>query len=429
MSRHQNQESGITLFEDPNDKEVIAAKRRIHEYILGRIPLGDSIILFFSNIAKECSRSIGSMCVCYTKGGAVLYFNPEYVNSLSDQELFFSLVHEFVHLATDTFRRTAVMQETRSIPNDVMAKKIAPYFDIVVNDMIKEMPGFTIMEERIGGLLYSGSPKVPAVLSKTKTIEQVADRVLENIDDIPEINDGAYQFMLDHSDASEDVSDEILAMAESAMNNGNTSSIPGTVSNMINKMLNDSTVEQHRNSKALWSKVKNSIRVTRATVLQRKRTMRRINRRTLLPPGRMFEKGFNVLFLLDESGSVCDKFIRFAFNMVEHAAIGDKSDMVYVAHWDTSLVELEKFTKGKKPNLERKACGGTAFGTIYTHPDLRKLDIDMCVVVTDGYSDSWPVGKMPYPTIWLINEEPGYRRWENSCGVGMGLYVPSKYME
>ena len=414
---------------DSRALSIANAEKRLHDFIISRIPTGNGIITFLSLIAKEPTFDIPSMVSIPTSNGAVLYYNPLFVLELSDPELMFYSTHEFVHLVTDTFARSEIIKEDNHLTPLLFNTKIAPYFDIIVNDMLSDMPGFAIANTK-GELLHSRAREeiVPPCLRFQKTIEALTTVIINNIQVIPERVAPEIEFAAARANASPTELEDIAAVLEKAMTDNKDPSLPGSISRLINSNIHRASLTQRKNSKALWQQVTQSVRITRAAALQRKRSMRRINRRTMLPPGRVFERGFRVLFLLDESGSVNDTFIRFAFEMIEHAALGDKADSIGLAHWDTNLVRFDIITKGVKPDLKRVAHGGTAFSNIYTNKEIRAFMPDMCIVVTDGECNEWPKGRIPYPTVWIINTEHGMRTWNTLCHTGSAIYISKEAM-
>ena len=98
--------------------------------------------------------------------------------------------------------------------------------------------------------------------------------------------------------------------------------------------------------------------------------------------------------------------------------------MFYI-HWDTEpCSEVEEITnETDMENIERKKCGGTDFTELFSHELVRQQDVDLYVVVTDGWPCGWPKEEPPGPHVWIITEKDGYKAYQEQYGKGIGVDV------
>ncbi|MBR2788442.1 MAG: hypothetical protein IKD94_04700 [Erysipelotrichaceae bacterium] len=124
----------------------------------------------------------------------------------------------------------------------------------------------------------------------------------------------------------------------------------------------------------------------------------------------------NVLFMIDTSGSMSDAEITAAYSEVAGAIdqFGGKLQG-WLGFFDAAIVEPKQFSSEDELKVIRPyGGGGTDFGIIfaYVRDQMQEHNVTSIVILTDGYA-TWPdeEASMGIPTIWLINNKEVTPPW------------------
>lgn len=159
-----------------------------------------------------------------------------------------------------------------------------------------------------------------------------------------------------------------------------------------------------------WKKILRG--VTGNKKVNTRRTIMRVDRRS---PGREDLRGktkdrmFNLLLVLDVSGSMSNDAIVSTLGEVAHICDITKSELDII-QIDTKAYPPEKFNKSKK-DFTRKAAGGTTLAPALEMAKEHGLNYNAVVVLTDGglcESDVDAFRATKKKTIWLI-DPTGYK--------------------
>jgi len=448
----------------------------LKRFIIQGIIRNDHVALFFSTIRAVGYRGHNSsFAVAMTESGITLLYNEDIITTLSKDEIRFALSHELMHVLNLHFMRSQEYADTYGIPLTQMQTGFMPYSDLPVNYSLREYSGFQSMQAKYGCLTYETLRLEP---DKYPALESVYDYIRNNQDKMPQqtiqvvlIDEDGNLSNPDGTSYEQDDDGEDQSEENKINGNGRDGTIPGQGQSqgqndknnngkttvLIPKVSQEAMKEIAKEikdrtdavSKAIgslpaefkaaydwfddmytgmamtgWRLLEHYMVGYRSRSNVKKLSFRKLNRRTGMLPGKQYEKGFSVLFVVDESGSMADEEVITAFQLAKKSCLRETNDRVYIAHWDTDLfgeIEEVKHVHELK-DISRKKVGGTMFGTMFSNKKILACDVDLIVVVTDGETNSWPDKRAPVPCVWVITGKSGLSYY-NQYGKDIMVYV------
>lgn len=393
---------------------------------------------FFSVVNKSPTYSIPTAAVAHTASGITLLYNPDMFFELNRNEKCFVLLHELCHVLNLHHKRGIEFMKEHNIPKIEFISKYLPFADLPINYSLKYLKAYktigdTIFTYESTGLSQSELPLFEDILEylmnnklehedicKAAGMEDGCNIIyIEDPGNIRQENVGDCEKTIEYSDIDisqvdniiEDIKDIIETVSKSV---GNTPM-------MVNELLENFKEQTTPQVVSVWEILKKYLVGYRYVNSPRVRSFKRLNRRLRTLPGKIKKTGFSAAFIVDESGSMDDDEINFAFNLVKETCIKDNNDKVHVVHWDTepcskvdtvtNLHDAEKITRLK--------TGGTNFDTMFSNETVLSLDVDLYIIVTDGEVYGWPSQKPGHPAIWIFTTEHGHENWRNDYNVGI----------
>jgi predicted metal-dependent peptidase len=432
---------------------------RLRNYIVRGILNDEYVPVFFSHVRKVFSRLGGAAAaVTMTENGIKLICDIDFVCEASDETLDFVLSHELIHVLNLHFLRGFDLMEELQIPKREFYSYYCKYADLPVNNSLSSMAGYQKMQdgmliydsieavnywdhptfESIVHYMYANYPPQPgmAIYIEGENGEGGGGDSDSMTGGTPTViivkEDGSAKTIQDGGDGSKvvvipEVEKEsqrehfqnVKDLVESADKLAGTA--PVEIRDAIKQFIDmyDNTVIKG------WALLERYLTGFRTINKGRLRTFRKLNRRTGLLPGRRHIKGFRVLWLVDESGSMSDEEVATALALGKRAIMRENSDKMYYIHWDTepsSQVEEIKTVRDIE-NVVRQKQGGTDFRGLFSHPLVLKQDVDIYVVVTDGWPCAWPDTNSRVPHIWIITDGSGYQKWKTDYHKGIAVDV------
>ena len=116
-------------------------------------------------------------------------------------------------------------------------------------------------------------------------------------------------------------------------------------------------------------------------------------------PGRIRQKGLDVLVVADTSGSMGKEEARAFFGELE-GIIKQTEAVTRVIQCDDGVQDDQIYKKGDWKKIGWKGGGGTDFHPLFKYVAEKKYHPEIMVFFTDGYA-SYPAHKPPYHVIWL----------------------------
>lgn len=308
--------------------------------------------------------------------GVKVYYNPEYVNNLPEDEVFGVLLHEISHciyLHCTQKRRMNRGQHRWNVATD-----------FAINLEIKNM-GYKLPQ----GLLLDDK-------YREMNAEQIYDKLPEDSSKFK-----TFDIHIENSDSSDwdDMEDRIITAYEMSKNTKGKGDLPAGIKRWIDKM---------RKSKVNWQRIFH--RYVGQALSRDDYSYIRVNKRFLgqdiyLPDLRSNIIG-NVVIAIDTSGSIGKNALeQFA---AEIAKIGGLVNEVTCITCDAAVQEVVKLSRFQNflDKLHFKGGGGTSHRPVFEYVNKKLKDqVELFVGLTDMYSDIDSIKKPPYPVLWVSTSE------------------------
>lgn len=348
----------------------------------------------------------------YTDGIRIA-FSPEFLESISDSELDFVMMHEILHVV--------LRHCQRSSDNDPERYNIAA--DIVVNSNIMLENGGSLSSITLAE--YGESMHIAP--NGKEGYLYTAEEIFEMLPPTPEFlksnqseSGGAWD---DHSkwEKSEgdsthrDVWVKRFAEACEAMEIRDPSNARGTLPLFAQRLL-----KQLREPQTDWRSILNEF------------VQMEVNDYSFSPPDRRFQDSpfflpdFNeinetdrvedILFMIDTSGSISDDMIAVAYSEIKGAIEQfDGKLKGWLGFFDAAIIEPQPFSNFEEFIVIRPAGGGgTDFEIIfeYVNKFMEEKPPASIIILTDGYAP-FPDEKIAknIPVLWLINNDTVEPLW------------------
>lgn len=398
---------------------------------------------WFANIVLRLDFQATCLVPAFSTNGKYLFFNHEYVNTLTNPEICYILIHEVLHI---------VLLHTMRLGNrDPQLANVA--MDYAINPLITEnlIPG--IIEEPEGALI---DPRFvendwdrdrTTMITKTLEFEKIYDILEQERPEQPSESGGDEQESKSGSgsgggsddksdgksdksgngsgDASDQDSDEdpedmisedpfggvtqcdeseVQEIREAIQSANFAANQRGTGSSSI-----DAALEEVQCPRKDW---RDFIDETITTAFNARDYDRRSFNRRLLPcpvfaPAQRGAGLDHAVIVYDSSGSVSDNIMQNAWQHTKGLLEQFDTRRVTIIHNDWSIQLIEEFTGQDLPEkLQRVCSGGTRFTNAFAHVDDEGWRPDVLIYFTDLECGEYP-DTPQYPVIWATEAEPG----------------------
>lgn len=307
-----------------------------------------------------------------------IYYNPDFIESLTVQQVTFLLAHEVGHVIGQHAARRGARQ----------AKRWNIAGDAWINDMLREA--------KIGDFI-TGGVDMPG--SKDETVDAIYNKLPEDQggdghgpggigDDIIERGSPLTADEADKLDAETRV--EIAQAAQAAKMQGK---LPASIQKIVAQLIDPGTP---------WFEILERYMVSfkRGDI-----TWARPNRRfeQYLPShGKTPEMG-EIVIQIDVSGSVSPQELNYYNGHLARIVELCAPERVHVLYTDTAVAKHDTFERGEEFALSFYCGGGTDMEAGFTYLDKQGIEPEVFVCLTDGYTD-FNVGSKPaYPVVWCIS--------------------------
>lgn len=336
-------------------------------------------------VNKRADSNIPTAGVTITKRGHfLLLYNPDFMASLTEDQMYAVLEHEFWHIILGhVTHRSSFSKENHKKWN------VATDLCINSNQTIRDrLPGNCCIPER--------GPFKPFRLGETS--EKYYFQLPNSIDDDMQFDCHDGWAETDESIDSEtakvadkrakDFLSRVVAEVEKTNSWGN---MPAELQELIRSLVSNKISWQA----VLKFFVQKTIRGDRMTT--RKKRNRRFG---LAQPGFRRNRYAKIAIARDESGSVSNEF--WATLTAEMAALAQIVEFT-VLPFDTQVLEdnVYVWNKGEPSKDERVCCGGTCFDAPTNYVNERNFD--GLIIMTDMYAPR--PGPCKVPRLWITNKE------------------------
>jgi len=358
-------------------------------------------------IDKVETKSLPTAGVTIKDGSPVLYWNPDFLNTLTRKQRVGLLKHECYHLIfKHIIKRKHDPHTLWNIATDLAINSIIPFKELPKGGFIPGRPlefpteGFSEEEINKRKMLSDFIENLP----KNKSSEWYMKELLENEEVSSAIEDMMTQSGscsgsgegLGEGDYHPGFDVHLSAEGE----NGD-----GLLEEKINQIVREAVKNAEKTSHGGWGSVSSEVRkeligmysnsVDWKNVLKyfcgtkqranKSSSFRRINRKyPYIHPGKKKAYTSNIAVYIDQSGSVTDADIQLLFGNLNDLA---KRVTFTVFFFDTEVDEKSRFTwtKNKKvTKANRTRSGGTNFNAVETYHRKIMREFDGYLVLTDG---------------------------------------------
>lgn len=336
-----------------------------------------------------------------------LWYNKEWMDTQSDQQIMFILAHEASHVSTLSFDRIG--------SRDHILWNIAT--DLVINDMLIQdkftPPSDIYMTDKHGIWTQSFDDIEVEIDVRNSTAEEVYEQLEKHGEKLREKikalssefgnneqnnnTDGFLDYHIYDNEGNKDESDTPADRSANAEKWKKLAATAQTVSNMrgVHSTIMQRELPALMNPKLDWrSKLQRFITSRLPTDL----TMRSPGRRSHILGYYMpsvLKESLTVVIAPDISGSIDEK--QYCEMMTETVGIlnGYPQIKTILMPWaydilDDDVITLTRNDMDRLLTYQPKNCGGTMFSCVKQYMEEKRIKADVCVVLTDGYIENNP---------------------------------------
>ena len=309
-----------------------------------------------------------------------IYYNKEFVEKLSVDELVFLLCHEVGHVIGQHSSRVGARDR----------KKWNIAGDAWINDMLKAAG--------VGQFIHGG---VDMPGSKDETVDVIYNKLPDDPngngpggvgDDLIQRGSAMSDEEATRIDAETRV--EIAQAAQAAKAQGK---MPGALADIIADLIDPGTPWHEILERYMTSFSRGDYTWSRPN--------RRFLQHAYLPStGKVAEMG-EVVIQVDVSGSISKLELDHYNGHMSRIISQCNPTRVHVLYVDTAVCKHKVFEQGEEVVLEFFSGGGTDMEAGFQHIETEGIDPEVFVCLTDGYTDFRPENAPDYPVVWCISSD------------------------
>ena len=328
-----------------------------------------SILFKMPMIAKDDVQTMAT-------DGKSIFYNPEWSNSLTDEEMDFVRCHEGMHrVLRHHLRLKGRNSELWNIATDY-----------AINSILKKS-GMTMPKDGLYSREYEGmsAEKIYEILNKSgKSKPQPCNW--------GKVMSGGKQMTKEQIKTEENMIRAEVTMA--VQQSKNVGQLPSDIKQIITEM---------ERSQVDWSSV---IRRVVGGDQPEDYTYRRPNRRALhcmdiYNPSTLKSSCGDVAVWVDTSGSVSDKEKQHALGELNAIAEDMQPNSVTIFYGDANVQNIERYERGDIIEcLNSKGGGGTDPMPIFKYIEDNNVNVDSMVCITDMEFHNFP-NHVDYPLLWV----------------------------
>lgn len=308
-----------------------------------------------------------------------IYYNKQFVEKLSVDQLVFLLCHEVGHVIGQHASRRGARH----------AKKWNIAGDAWINDMLKDAGIGQFIE---GGVDMPGS--------KDETVDEIYNKLPDQPDgngpggvgdDLIERGAPLTQEEADRIDAETRV--EIAQAAQAAKAQGK---MPGALAKIVADLIDPGTP---------WYDILERYMVS---MTRGEYSWARPNRRFAdhyLPSIGKTQQCGEIVIQVDVSGSISKLELDHYNGHLKRIIELCSPERVHVLYTDTAVAKHDVFERGEEVELTFYCGGGTDMEAGFDYLDKEGINPEVFVCLTDGYTDFNPSNAPAYPVVWCISSQ------------------------
>jgi predicted metal-dependent peptidase len=361
-------------------------------------------------LGAQARRSIATMAT----DGVSLYFNPQFVETLSAAELAGTLAHEVMHpalqhhtrrrgrnprrwnMACDYAINPMLLDAGLTLPKDVLfdnrfrgmsAERI---YNLLEEEEQNQSSSSNAESESQGDAADSGGGSNS---SKSSSSEQEMDEphATETPGGIGQVLDAPEPENGEEDTVAEQARDWQIAVEQAE----NVAKLAGKLPAGVTRSL-----EAAESARVDWREL---LRRAWSEAIPADYSWTRPNRRHvwngLYLPGVVCEGAGEICIAVDCSGSINARQLGLFEAEVRSILAGQQPRLVHVLYFDTEVQKVETYQAGQPVKLAPVGGGGTDFGPCFHWLEERGITPQTLVFLTDLWS-TFPSDVPPYPVIW-----------------------------
>lgn len=323
--------------------------------------------------------------------GKSVWFNPKFIEPLTDEQLAFLVAHECLHpMLEHNFRRQA---------RDPMKWNKAA--DYVINQLLKD--------EGIGQFIDGGcldpniykagggmSEGIYNILPDSAGGDGNYQIVLIGQPGAGKGNQNPYDEVLDGGKTRQEMEQQQADWKIKVAQAGQAAKMMGKMSANMQRL-----VDEVLAPKVDWREVlRRFVEKVRTDQRSWQRPNRRFITQGLYMPSISGESLGEIAFAIDCSGSIGQKEInQFAAEIMTVKEEGNPLK-IHLIYFDSEVCHYEGFSRDDEVHVEPHGGGGTAFSPVFRYMDQHQIEPIACIFLTDLCCNDF--GPCPsYPTLWV----------------------------
>lgn len=324
--------------------------------------------------------SIPTAAAGITSSETVIYFNTDFINKHTPEEVGGVVEHEVLHLLFDHVSNFNAKYYDQKVANIAMDCAINQYIKVLPKDCVtldglsKEL-GIELLPEQSWKYYYAQLMQKAEKVRGKSTLDV-------HISPDGEMTDG------EGNPINKDLADAILKSTMDKAVKQAAGNLPQEVAKVY--------AELNKPPQINWKQLLRNF-IAKSTSTTFRSTRKRVNRRFGLDvPGRLKKRELTLGVCVDSSGSVSDEaYLAF---MAEIVDISKNVNTTYIIDADCQVQDV-KIVKNKKDfDITRKGCGGTAYQPAIS--EALKMGCDAILYFGDFDSSDTP--KDPHvPFLWV----------------------------
>ena len=328
---------------------------------------------FYGHLLMHMLYTLDEMTPTISTDGCRIYINPEFLDSISDMELDYAMIHELLHIALGHY------EEERDKKDEG--------FDEACDEQINEI----------------------MTMDESQFIRKLGEKYKDSTNSVCEgiFDDHSKWGMIEDTSYLRGFWMMNIAGACGALQGNNVGLGRGSIPEFAQRMM-----KELKNPQIDWRTILNNF------------IQEEITDYSFVPPDRRFAESdlflpdFNekddfvkdILFMIDTSGSMSETMVSAAYTEVKSAI--DQFDgklSGWLGFFDAAVVDPKPFEdEGEFRMISAKGGGGTSFKAIFRYVRDHMMDKMPAniIILTDGYAD-FPMEDMAMgiPVLWLLNND------------------------
>lgn len=301
--------------------------------------------------------------------GRSIFYNPEFINTLSDSLVRSAIAHEVMHPALDHLSRL----------HDRQPRKWNAACDYALNQILVEA-GFEIGQDWLLDPAYRGMS---------------ADEIYTRLPDTPDDEGPSPLDEMMPAPANGGVEDAIdwkIATIQAARQAEQVGKLPGSLKRFV---------EEITTVKVDW---REQLRRFRTLIGKNDYSWSRPNRRFLaaglLLPGLYSEETGAVVIGIDTSGSITNDILQTFGAEIRALTAASRPSKIHIVYCDAQINHVDEFSPDDNMVFHPHGGGGTEFKPVFDYVEEHQLKPECLIYLTDLYGDH-SFDPPPYPTLWV----------------------------